>query len=931
MLRRSALLLTCLFVLSLAIIGCGGGGGGGTANPAGPTASSVETASLSGTVLFDSVPLANASVYLYKSEKAPTIGMTQMPALRSSLIAQQLISDGAYSTTTNGAGVYSFTDVPVGQYTLIAVKDENHQFAQTGVLLGQVTSLDAQLTPTGKIGGRVTAMIGTSEQGAAAVFVYVSGTSYIALTDASGYFVINNVPSNALADSTAYEVAVMPGKGTASPVTGVVVNPGETTNIGTISLSQQTEGYKEIAGRFVAGAGATSADIVDQFVILAAEVDGVLIGTSTDSTGNYSFFVNRLGRYYVMPTEGFLDFAPASQTVTVTALDNTAENLADFVLSHIQTGGSVVAGNVTWPAVTDWTFTEGEIIIEGTTAAGPTFVDRRIISNQSPAPFRFENIPPGSYVLKSNPLRNGYTGATAAFTVTQGVDLTDRSLVTTFIAPIITSTPTTVAASPDQLTIPGNNFGTVAANLLAFVNDKPATIISISNTSLVINIAQVPPGDNVVQLVKILPEGRLPGNKKPFTRPVLAPLAASFTGSSTDTSITYSWQNAPYVNTVEIQLRDDDGIIVRPLQKIIGNSFTYNNLQSNSSYTIEVTSTYPNLPSPTPTAYEFRTKADGINNIPSIQLTGAGIATGTVVGFEVVENTAYVAFDNGSSLTIQSFNLSTNALVNSGSVGISAAGGNLAADSSGVYLTYISTDPMIARFNLTLGTPAATKNLVTDFGFAVPSNATVKCFNGRKFIFVNDNGDVGLRELDSTLGVTATGSVLGVTFHDSAYSSLTNTIYMCVNSAGYFARAFANMDITNSTPPVVGQFSSMGGSDQRITAYGNYIYYRESGSSYTGSTMDARSGFSTPISYSPYSFGVDKLGRMWIYNYPMTGAPYLIQTDIDNSVKQSLKIFNTTYMNSGVSGKLDASTGIMYMLHFNASNQLAVYKYNSNY
>ncbi|NLF96365.1 MAG: carboxypeptidase regulatory-like domain-containing protein, partial [Candidatus Riflebacteria bacterium] len=356
MLRRSALLLTCLFVLSLAIIGCGGGGGG-TANPAGPTASSVETASLSGTVLFDSVPLANASVYLYKSEKAPTIGMTQMPALRSSLIAQQLISDGAYSTTTNGAGVYSFTDVPVGQYTLIAVKDENHQFAQTGVLLGQVTSLDAQLTPTGKIGGRVTAMIGTSEQGAAAVFVYVSGTSYIALTDASGYFVINNVPSNALADSTAYEVAVMPGKGTASPVTGVVVNPGETTNIGTISLSQQTEGYKEIAGKFVAGAGATSADIVDQFVILAAEVDGVLIGTSTDSTGSYSFFVNRLGRYYVMPTEGFLDFAPASQTVTVTALDNTTENLADFVLSHIQTGGSVVAGNVTWPAITDWTFT----------------------------------------------------------------------------------------------------------------------------------------------------------------------------------------------------------------------------------------------------------------------------------------------------------------------------------------------------------------------------------------------------------------------------------------------------------------------------------------------------------------------------------------------------------------------------------------------
>ncbi len=946
MLRRSAILVASIIVLSLAIIGCGGGGGGGggTANPAGPAAASIETASLSGTVLFNNAPLANASVFLYKSEKAPTIGMTQLSALRQSLIAQQMITDGAYSTNTNSAGVYSFNDIPVGQYTLIAVKDENHQFAQTGVLLGQVQTINPQLTPTGKIGGRVTTMVGATEQGVGGTFVFVSGTSYIALTDSAGYFVINNVPSNSLAGSTAYEVQVMPGKGSASPVTGVIVNPAETTNIGSIALSQQAASYKAVSGKFVIGAGATSADLAEQLVVLVSTVDGSLIGTSSNSDGTFSFLVSRLGSYYVIPTDSIFGFSPASQTVNVTALDNATINLADFVVSRMQAGGSAVSGMVTWPTVADWNFTEGEIIIEGTTTPGATFVDRRIIANQSTTPFRFDNVPPGNYTLRSNPLRNGYAGTTAAFAVTQGVNLTDRSLVTTFVAPFISTTTT----ANDQLSLSGTNFGTVMANLLAFVNDKPATIISISDTTVVLNIAQVPPGENIVQLVKIVPEGRITGNKKPFTRPVLAPLFASFNGSSTDTSITFNWQNAPYVNEVQVRLLHA-GAQVRPPQKITGSTMTYDKLQPGITYTIEVISTYPSLPNSTPTTYPFGTKADGINSIPSFPFTGAGIATGTIFGFEVVGNTAYVGFDNSGPITIQSFNLTTNALISSSNIVTANSDQgmrSLAANSNGVFLTYgdISNGPSIAVFGTTLGAPITTSVLSSAFGLgAAPIMVTIRSLNNRLFVALKDSSDAKLFETNTSLAIlqTATPVTTGQSIPgksiDVCYDRLTNTVYVAILNESTEAEiiAFSAMNIAAPTP--VGEFKIPSSSSNYIFGFAAennqlFISTNDMSGNGVGQIIDATTGFARTFSQiQPTCYGLDLLNRIWVLNRTFSGAQ-LVQLDRNMNAQQSLRVFIPFHLDTYLPAiKLDTVSGNLYMLHFNASNQLAVYRYNSSY
>ena len=96
--------------------------------------------------------------------------------------------------------------------------------------------------------------------------------------------------------------------------------------------------------------------------------------------------------------------------------------------------------------------------------------------------------------------------------------------------------------------------------------------------------------------------------------------------------------------------------------------------------------------------------------------------------------------------------------------------------------------------------------------------------------------------------------------------------------------------------------------------------------------MDATGGYSYYMSnYNPGCFGFDKQNRIWTRNAPTLGH-MLLMLDSSLSVQKSLKFFNETYItNDCPVAKLDTPTGMVYMLHFNAANELAVYKYNSNF
>ncbi|MBU1107529.1 MAG: carboxypeptidase regulatory-like domain-containing protein, partial [Candidatus Riflebacteria bacterium] len=415
MLKKSVILVFCIFVLSLVIIGCGGGGG--SSNPVGPTVLTGTTASLSGTVIYDEAPLANAAVYLYKSEKAYAIGVAQLPSFRGSLLTQELVSDGAYSTTTNAEGIYNFVNIPVGQYTLIAVKDENHQFAQTGVLLGAVTTLNPQLTPTGKISGKVTVTIGGTTQNIAGAIVYISGTSYVAITDASGNFLINNVPSNTLTTGASYEVQVSANQGTAAAKTSITVSPGATTNVGTFELAAPISNYKRITGTLVAGAGATSADLANIFVVLTRVDDGSLVGNYTNTNGSYTFTVTKTGNYAVVAVDTDYAFTPPTIGVNVPALDNTTMTLSSISITprQIANTGSIIgtvsaAGSPLAGAVVHIT---GTSLLSVSNSTG-NFVIEKVPANTVATP---------SYTVEVSSNMGTATAKTAVVNVSQATDI----------------------------------------------------------------------------------------------------------------------------------------------------------------------------------------------------------------------------------------------------------------------------------------------------------------------------------------------------------------------------------------------------------------------------------------------------------------------------------------------------------------------------
>lgn len=187
--RKSFVSLLSLVLLLGVILSVGCGGGGGGTSPVAAT-SDGSLADLTGRVTYNGNAVPKAAVYLMKAT-----GEETELSRRASVMAQAepdfsiLTADGnGYQTTSDANGYYSFTQVPVGTYTVQALISPSIQVSQP-VVLGAISNLDLALKPTGSISGTLT-LDGSPIQ----AMVFLQGTSYIGITDLSGSFKILNVP-----------------------------------------------------------------------------------------------------------------------------------------------------------------------------------------------------------------------------------------------------------------------------------------------------------------------------------------------------------------------------------------------------------------------------------------------------------------------------------------------------------------------------------------------------------------------------------------------------------------------------------------------------------------------------------------------------------------------------------------------------------------
>ncbi|MBP5252019.1 MAG: carboxypeptidase regulatory-like domain-containing protein, partial [Treponema sp.] len=156
-----------------------------------------EAGVISGNVIFsnaDSTSNGGIIVSLDKTDGLRTVAVLRSAAARSIVPKARSI---VANTTTSSNGSYIFENLEPGTYTVYAASTYSSERAvYTNVVVRAAETTVAEtlkLTATGSISGRITTDYKTS--GNTGFLVFVAGTSWMAMTDDSGYYTISGVPA----------------------------------------------------------------------------------------------------------------------------------------------------------------------------------------------------------------------------------------------------------------------------------------------------------------------------------------------------------------------------------------------------------------------------------------------------------------------------------------------------------------------------------------------------------------------------------------------------------------------------------------------------------------------------------------------------------------------------------------------------------------
>lgn len=373
-------------IIGLILVGCGGSGGGEGLSPVAAT-TQAQFANLSGKVTYEGGPMSNVAVYLIKPQEALTKGLTQALSIRNtSAIDSAVRADvtydenyGDYRTMSDQDGSFLFSNVPVGDYTLVAVKDAAHQSIRS-VVVGAITTVDVALTPTGNLKGSVVVQGGGDPS---SLVVYLEGTSYVAVTSANGAFSLSNIPVGSytiMALKAGYTLAIP------LPVTIVVgenTYPTPIQMIYTPTGGTTTQSTGNISGTVVLEANADPS-----FVIVYLE--GTSFVSITNGSGSFQLTDIPVGQYNLVANKAGFQ-TPSSIAVTVSPGVNNA--IGTISLLKTSPTGSAITAAINGTAQLKNQSDHSSIRIQFVNTPWVITVDRT-------GNYTFSGIPLGTYRLK---------------------------------------------------------------------------------------------------------------------------------------------------------------------------------------------------------------------------------------------------------------------------------------------------------------------------------------------------------------------------------------------------------------------------------------------------------------------------------------------------------------------------------------------------
>lgn len=320
---KAVLSVLLMLVTAVFMLGCGGGGGG--SNPA--ASDSVGNATVTGIVKdLSDKPVNGASVRMVLTSKAILDAVTKSNGLASARFAVASRMSAAvpteFNTTTDASGKYTFTGIPEGEYTLSAVTPDGAQIVTSlAVRASNVPVPDMQLKPLGTITGQVT----LSGSGVMGAIVYAKGTSYAAITDASGNYSISDVPV-----STELTLCVQSSEGTASEQKVTITDlKTRTFTAKAFALTAVTTSTCKLDVTL----SAANNDInLNKCVVFAVCTDGTtyLATCKADSTGKTaigSFKISHAGSYNIFPAYYDSDIIALTSTPATDNADITDSNI----------------------------------------------------------------------------------------------------------------------------------------------------------------------------------------------------------------------------------------------------------------------------------------------------------------------------------------------------------------------------------------------------------------------------------------------------------------------------------------------------------------------------------------------------------------------------------------------------------------------------
>lgn len=320
---KAVLSVLLMLVTAVFMLGCGGGGGG--SNPA--ASDSVGNATVTGIVKdLSDKPVNGASVRMVLTSKAILDAVTKSNGLASARFAVASRMSAAvpteFNTKTDASGKYTFTGVPEGDYTLSAVTPDGAQIVTSlSVRASDVPVPDMQLKPLGTITGQVT----LSGSGVMGAIVYAKGTSYAAITDASGNYSISDVPV-----STELTLCVQSSEGTASEQKVTITDlKTRTFTAKAFALTAVTTSTCKLDVTL----SAANNDInLNKCVVFAVCTDGTtyLATCKADSTGKTaigSFKISHAGSYNIFPAYYDSDIIALTSTPATDNADITDSNI----------------------------------------------------------------------------------------------------------------------------------------------------------------------------------------------------------------------------------------------------------------------------------------------------------------------------------------------------------------------------------------------------------------------------------------------------------------------------------------------------------------------------------------------------------------------------------------------------------------------------